>query len=249
MAARAFFTAEALSDLLAYPFQIEQWQRRMATLTAVCAVLSIAAPPLAEMVEMGYAFQAVRCVAEDGEAAVPERVRWGQAARDGLRWWLVSTCFNLPAVGLLVAAFSWVMVRFGPPLRGPAGITWPGLADGWPFLLLGLLIALPVSMLGGFFSQVAAAHAASRGTFWAAFEWMAWGRALLANLGGFARGWLALLGLSISLYGMQIAISLPTAPLIVVPALAGSFFSLYRRLIASALYARLYREGMARQGV
>jgi hypothetical protein len=237
------FSTDILGDLLAYPFQEKNWYRKLLPIALLYSALMFVLPPAAEVVQKGYAWRvARRMLVDDGVLALPDRVDWHALGRDGLRWLLVSLIFNLPA-GLVFTAAAGVLVsRYGLPQWGEAARDWPGLSQGWPVLLVGLIFALPLSILGGWLSNLAVMNMIRRDSLAAAFRVGEWGSVLAANPGGFFRAMLALLALAFVLQVVHFGLSIPAAVLIVLPAVIGGFFGLYRRLISTALYAGLYRE-------
>lgn len=130
----------------------------------------------------------------------------------------------------------------------PAGLRLDNLGDllrqgvFWTGFLSGLLLAVLVGWVTNFCMYVAVAHAAHRGTFRAALRAGEWGRVLWAGRVAFARGWLSLVVMNLTLFAMQQAVSIPAALFIIAPALIAAFLSLYRRLIQSAAVAVLYRS-------
>jgi hypothetical protein len=237
------FSTDMLSELLAYPFQAADWYRKLLPLTVLYSVLIFVLPPAAEAVQKGYAWRvARRMLVEGGEPDLPERLVWGDIIRNGLRWLLVSFVFNLPALLAFGAAVALLIARFGLPEWGEAARDWPGLSEGWPTLLVGLLIGMPLSIVGGWLSNLAVMHMIYHDSLAAAFRVREWARILASDLGAFFQAMLALLALALLLQVVHFGLSIPAAVLVVLPALIGRFFSIYRRLVSTALYAGLYRR-------
>jgi hypothetical protein len=236
------------SPLLSYPFQGAHWEEQWTILVPLLALLLVFMPPLASLISMGVASQVARAMLAQGSQsgsvhpakpypAMPDHIPWRAVLRDGLRWWLVSTVFQLPATLGLLAFSVFFFSRYGIPADVQQ---WDGIRQGLPLLLAGLGSLLLLSIGGGWLSNIAQMHLTYRDSFLAAFELRAWGRVLRANLGGFLRGLLRVLALGFSLGAVQFVASLPAALLIVLPPLIGAFVSLYMRLIATAIYAEAY---------
>jgi hypothetical protein len=239
------FSTEMLADLLAYPFQQKDWPRRLLPLTLLYSGLLFVFPPAAEVLQKGYAWQVARkLLAEGGDPALPEGIQWQALAWNGFRWLLVSLVFNLPALLIFAAAAGWLLARYGLPEWGEAAMEWPGLTYGWPVLLVGLILALPLNILGGWLSNLAVMNMIQHDSLAAAFRVREWWLVLSADPGSFFRAMLALIALALVLQVVHIGLSIPAAVLIVLPAIIGGFFGLYRRLISTALYAGLYRRSM-----
>jgi hypothetical protein len=242
------FSTDALGDLLAYPFQDKDWYRKLLPLTVLYSALMFVLPPAAEVIQKGFAWRvAQRMLAEGGEPRLPERIEWQAMAWDGLRWLLVSLIFNLPALLAFGASAEVLLARYGLPELGEAARDWPGLTQGWPVLLVGVVIGMPLSILGGWLSNLAVMNMITHDSLAAAFRVGEWGRVLTANLGGFFRAMLSLLALALFLQVVHFGLSIPAAALIVLPALIGGFFGVYRRLVSTALYAGLYRQILIEQ--
>lgn len=239
--------ADALprSPLLSFPFEGERWEEQWTTLVPLLAVLLIVLPPLAALVSMGVGGQvARRALAQPAgrfDPAMPDRLDWRLVLRDGLRWWLVSGFFQIPALVGLLAFSAFFLNRYGLPADVQQ---WEGIREGLPLLLAGLGAALLVSIAGGWLSNIAQMHLTYHDSLAAAFDFGAWGRLLLANLGGFLRGLAQVLALGFTLGVGQLVAAAPAALLICLPPLIGAFASLYMRLVATAIYARAYRAAL-----
>lgn len=227
-------------DVLNYPFRTSQDEQVMVQLTLAYAALLIFTGPLAEALEMGVAFDVARGIIHHGEEPrLPEKIDWRRHMLDGLRWLLVAAVYALPGLAAFFGSIAWVIFTYGWPSRGLAG--WPGITQGWPVMVGGLLVGAVLGALGSGFSVAAAMHMVRTGRLRSAFHVVGWGRVLMADLGGWVRAALysTLLGLGIS--ATQVVASLPAAPLIFLPALIAAFSSVYHRLVIVALYAQQYR--------
>ncbi len=231
--------------LLNYPFRTPDDEQVMVQLTLTYAVLLIFTAPLAEALEMGVAFDVARGVIQRGEEPrLPGQIHWRWHMLDGLRWLLVAAVYALPAMIVFFGAISWVIYAHGWPNAGLDG--WPGITQGWPVMLGGLLVGAVLGALGSWFSVAAAMHMVYTGQLESAFHVAEWGRVILADLGGWIKAavYSTLLGLGIS--ATQVVASLPAAPLIFVPALIAAFSSVYHRLVVVAMYAQQYRKSLER---
>jgi uncharacterized membrane protein YsdA (DUF1294 family) len=227
------------SPLLSYPFQGARWEEQWTLLVPLLAVLLVIMPPLAVVISMGVASQVARAVLVEGRyPAMPDHLPWRAVLRDGLRWWLVSIFFQTPAFLTLLVFGAYFLNRYGVPADVQQ---WTGIREGWLLLLAGLGGILLLSILGGWLSNIAQMHLSRHDSLAAAFRFGEWGRLLRANLSGFLGGLLRVLALGFSLGIAQFVASVPAALLIVLPPLIGAFFSLYMRLIATAIYAEAYR--------
>lgn len=230
------------SPLLAYPFQGPHWEEQWTILAPLLALLFVIMPPLASLISMGVASQVARAVLVEGRApAMPEHLPWRAVLRDGLRWWLVSTLFQLPAVFGLLAFSVFFFSRYGIPADVQQ---WDGIRHGLPLLLSGLGSLLLLSIGAGWLSNIAQMHLTYHDSLLAGLPFGGWERVLRANLGGFLRGLLRVLALGFSLGAVQFVVSMPAALLIVLPPLIGAFLSLYMRLIATAIYAEAYSAAL-----
>ena len=230
-------------DVLNYPFRTSQDEQVMVQLTLAYAALLIFTAPLAEALEMGVAFDVARGIIHRGEEPkLPEKIHWRRHMVDGLRWLLVAAIYALPGLIAFFGGIGWVIVTYGWPSAGLDG--WPGIRQGWPVMLGGLLVGAVLGALGSWFSVAAAMHMVRTGRLRSAFHVGGWGRVMLADLGGWFRAavYSTLLGLGIS--ATQVVASLPTAPIIFLPALIAAFSSAYHRLVVVALYAQQYRKCM-----
>lgn len=98
MNARDLFSVDGFGDLLAFPFQRSDWQRRFARLALLQAGLFVLVPPLAEMIEMGLAFAVLRRIAAGEQPALPGCLNRRQVLLDagcaGGWWRCCSTCLR-----------------------------------------------------------------------------------------------------------------------------------------------------------
>ncbi len=107
-------------DLLFYPFEDVDWRRKflIGGLLAAAAVLVpvigwALAVPLA-----GYMLLIVRRTAETGTPSLPEWDDWGDLFRRGLRAWVVTLVYLLPALLLLCVAIGLMLVVIPVSLTG-----------------------------------------------------------------------------------------------------------------------------------
>lgn len=229
---------------LFYPFEGWQWERQWVALTLLNALVGVIFVPLAEMIEMGYTFQVLRPVVVDGaRPAIPERLPWRRILLDGLRWWVVSLVYNLPALLAFFATLGALLFRYGLPENE----TWPGFSQGLPLLALGLGISAVLAVVGGWLGNIAAMNLIRRDRLAAAF-WLAdWGSVLRANLGGLIQAFGLVLAVSLGLGLVQLVLSIPAAALVVLPLWLAAFFSLYQRMMSAGVYARAFRAGIERR--
>lgn len=232
-------------DLLNYPFRTPENEQLIIQLSMGYAALLIFTAPLAEALEMGVALEVADGVINGGqEPRLPDKIRWRAHLFSGLRWLLVSAVYALPSMISFFGGIAWVIFRYGWP--GSGLVSWPGIREGWPVMVAGLLIGLVLGALGSWFSVAAAMHMVRTGRLRSAFHPAEWGRVLLADPGGWIRAafYSALLGVGINI--TQVLASLPAAPLIFLPALIAAFSSIYHRLVVVAMYAQQYRRSMER---
>jgi hypothetical protein len=235
------YSTRSLSLLLSYPFRGQNWALRGSGIILLLSILTVVFQPLSTVIEMGIALQVARRLLS-GRAA-PEMPGWGpwaEVLRDGLRWYIANLVYNLPALAVMVVAGAMVVSRYGLPHWG---VPYPGLARGWPILALGLVLAFPLAVIGGWLANTAAIHLARRDSLAAAFQVGGWGRVMAANLGGFLRALLFMLLVGLGLTLAQLLLSIPAAALVVLPVILSAAFSLYQRLVSVAAYALAYREG------
>jgi hypothetical protein len=229
---------------LFYPFEGMQWERQWVALTLLNALLSMVFPPLAEMIEMGYAFQALRPVVVAGaQPAIPERLPWRRMMLDGLRWWLVSLVYNLAALLAFFATLGALLACYGLP----EDETWLGFTRGLPLLALGLGVSAVLAVVGGWLGNIAAMNLIRRDRLAAAFWLGDWGSVLRTNLGGLIQAFGLVLVVSLGLGLVQLVLSLPAAALVVMPLWLAAFFSLYQRMMSAGVYARAFRAGIERR--
>lgn len=229
------------ASLLFYPFEGRQWERQWVVLTLLNALVGVVFPPLAEVIEMGYTFQAVRPVLVDGSTPlIPERLPWRKMLMDGLRWWIVSLIYNIPALLGFGVTLGMLFARYGIP----ESENWPGLTEGWPLLALALGISVLLAVVGGWLGNIAAMNFIRRDRLAAAFRVGEWVGVLSANLGGLLKAFGLVLIVSVGLGLIQLLLSAPAALLVVLPLWLGAFFSLYQRMMSAGAYARAFRDGI-----
>lgn len=234
------------ASLLFYPFEGRHWEQQWVVLTLLNALLGVIVPPLAEVVEMGYTAQAVRPVLVGGGAPeIPERLPWRKMLLDGLRWWIVSLVYNLPALLGFIATLWVLFARYGVP----ESEAWPGLTEGWPLMSVGLGISFLLAVIGGWLGNIAAMNFIRRDRLAAAFWVAEWGSVLAANLGGLLKAFGLVLVVSVALGLVQLVLSAPAALLVVLPLWLAAFFSLYQRMMSASAYARAFRDGIEQRGV
>lgn len=234
------------SSVLSFPFLGADWDQKWTLLVLALALLNFLVPPLASMLSMGVGGCIAQPVIREGRApSLPERLDVRALLRMGLRWWLVSSLFQLPALILVAVVGVGLLGRYGLPRIGEP---WPGAPEAWPTVFITLAVALPLALLSAWFSNVAQMHVTARGSLRAAFRVGEWGGMLRANLRGFLAALVRMLLLALGIGAAQFVLSLPAALLIVAPAILAAFFGLYLRCVSAALYAQAYRIGAAKVG-
>lgn len=242
-------TTKDLTAVFSFPFRGTNWKQKL-MLGSVMAFLSLPLLLIPSIFITGYTARIIRQVLNGQEPYLPEWNDWDQLIHDGLRISAINLIFGLPFLVAMIAGYS--MMAFSPFLLGL--LNGPDAQSSTAFtlvtfttfgssivMLLGMLISLFASML----LPVAITHMIAQDSFSAAFDLRGWWPILRFNLGQFALIATIMFGASI-IFSMILQFLVWTILFCwLLPVISGAFgFSI--GLIANAMYARVYREGVKR---
>ena len=254
-------TTTSLKEIFGFPFRGPGWQGRF----IVGAALILASylfffVPLLSIVPWifvaGYAYQIMRRAAMGEDLTLPAWDNWGQMALDGVRGFVVSLVFTLPALvcfvgGMLlyyVLTFAMLIpmglmddsggtvLPFLVLTFGSMAIMFLSMFVGWLLMLLGL-IPLPM----------ATAHFIVRDELSAAFRLREVWSLLKANKLGYFIAWVVIFGLGAVLYFVLMLAYSSVVLCAFIPFLIAPI-SFYVQLVWAALFGRTYRESVAALG-
>jgi hypothetical protein len=242
------YTFQDIEDAITYPFEDPDWVNKLLILGAI-ALAGFVIPFLPWIFIYGYAAQITRQAAlEGGLPKLPSWDDWTALLLDGLRAAGVYLVYWLPVVVLFFTAFGVIFIpTFSAIIAENTGNAGDEVVA--PLLLLGvlgffalLMLAFVVSMVVGLFVPLPLARAIVEQRFAAAFEPRPVWALVKANFGGLVITWLLIvvIGLLAGIAVQFLAVTIILAPVGAVLTTA------YLPLVQAALYARLYRDAVAK---
>ncbi|MBU0490701.1 MAG: DUF4013 domain-containing protein [Chloroflexi bacterium] len=243
-------TTSSLKAVFRFPFQGPDWQTRF-LIGAALNLAGLIIPIVPGLFVYGYVLQIMRRAIEGQELTLPAWNDWGKLGMDGLRGWLVSMIYLLPALIVLIGGMAlYFASSFAFPLMmsvddsGQAaagamlmvfvsmGIMFLSIVVGWVLLLLGA-IPLPVAI----------GHLVRHDKVAAAFRVREWWALLRRNKLGYFIVWVIVAGLFAMIY-LFFMLAYYTVILCVVGYFLMVPLMFYIMLVGAALFGQAYRESV-----
>jgi hypothetical protein len=229
-------------QLFRFPLDDERWQSK----TVVAALLGLAAIviwplylPLA-----GFGVRVMRQTIKGESPSLPEWEDWGQLFGDGLRFYVVSLVYGLPAWLPMCCAIALWMLAFFPAMAADqtalpqaVGIGGTVAAYGVGFVLFG--IGMILGLFFGFLALVAQTRWVASGAFNSAFELGEVWRLARAGLNNFLLAFAIWYG-GLFLISMLVNILLYTIVLACLVPFAMGIMMVYSNLLMGTLFGMAY---------
>jgi hypothetical protein len=248
------FTTDNLKELLAFPFQDDDWKNKLLIGTLI-VFAGFAIPLIPFFFLYGYMMQIMHhIIVEKGKPFLPKWDDWGKLFVDGAKLLGAVLIYMLPII-ILITLGTFIVI-FLPMLGIPvaiaggeenseaAGATMAvlGMVSMIVFFILmgaGMIIGLAI----GIVIPAIMGHVAATGEFGAAFRLKEWWAIFKANVGGFLLAYLIVFAISMVLNSLLMFLYCTIILCCIVPFLTAPI-TLYTLIISGALFGEAYREGV-----
>lgn len=222
--------------------------RKQLLIASLIMLAGMIVPLLPTLIVIGYGAKIMRqIIDEDKEPRMPEwqGSDWGDLLKEGFRLWAVRMVYTLPIMILMGCGFFFIFASSGlfasasdnDPMALLGGISF--LMGIGIFLLFGVL-SLPLGVIIG----AAEAHAVTKQSFQASFEFKEWGPIFRKSLAAFLLAYALVIAASM-IVGLVFQIAMMTIVLICVLPFLMMGYTSYLALVMNALYAQAYATGRA----
>ena len=243
-------TRPALNDVLAFPFQGDDWQGKFAIGLGLL-LLSFFIPFLPAIFVYGYLVDVMGATIAGGQPKLPVWQEWGRLWRDGWKAFGIGLAYLLPGLVVLTCGCCFYFAAtFGLALQD--GNTAGPPDDSFGFVILAamgvLFLSLSVgsllALLGALPLPVAAGGLAATSEFGAAFRLPRLVRILRANAIGFFAAWVVYAGINALAYALSLVLYYTLVLACLMPFLLLPIVY-YGLLVGAAEFGLAYRQAQA----
>lgn len=248
------FTTDNLKELLAFPFQDEDWKNKL-LIGSLIVFAGFAIPLIPFFFLYGYMMQIMQhIIVEKGKPFLPQWDDWGKLFVDGAKLLGVVLIYMLPVMVLMMIGF-FIMFLFpmlGIPVAVIGGEENPEAAGAVMGVLsivsmIAFFVLFGISMVFGLAIGIVMpaimGHVAATGDFGAAFRLKEWWAIFKANVGGFLLAYLIVFAVSMVLNSILGFLYCTIILCCIVPFLTAPI-TLYTVIISGALFGAAYRDGV-----
>jgi len=247
------FTTDNLKELLAFPFQDDDWKNKF-LIGSLIVFAGFVIPLIPFFFLYGYMMQIMRhIIVEKGKPFLPKWDDWGKLFVDGAKLLGAVFIYMLPIMILMMIGF---FIMFFLPMMGISVAVIGGEenpeAAGTVMSILSIVsmivffvvvgIGMIVGLAIGIVMPTIMGHVAATDDFGAAFRLKEWWTIFKANAGGFLLAYLIVFAVSMVLNSILGFLYCTIILCCIVPFLTAPV-TLYTVIISGALFGEAYREG------